>query len=78
MNVIHWDLKPENILITDDLFVILIDFNCAKVIESSNNNFTANIGTPNYMAPEVLDDSIYKISEMSDLWSLGCVLFFIC
>jgi serine/threonine protein kinase len=50
--VIHRDLKPENILIKDDILKIA-DFGFAK--QSENNAYLKTlVGTPAYMAPQIL------------------------
>ena len=40
---------------------------------SYNCSFSLNLGSPTYMAPEVIQSGEYSMA--SDLWSLGCVLF---
>jgi serine/threonine protein kinase len=52
--IVHRDLKPENILITPNNQIIIIDFGLAKYIESTTIGFTTNVGTPAYMAIEIL------------------------
>lgn len=90
--VIHRDLKPGNIFLSnedncDDLknnrnmdysqvVVKLGDFGLAKSLEASIQFATTYVGTPYYMSPEVLMDQPY--SPLSDIWSLGCVIFEMC
>jgi len=38
-------------------------------------NMKTNIGTPLYVAPEVLDPSVNKYNEKVDLWSVGVILY---
>lgn len=66
----HRDIKPDNIMITADNTVRLIDFGLS--VASSKRNLTEIAGTPYYMAPEVLQSTYGK---QSDLWSLGVVLY---
>ena len=75
----HRDLKPENILVANDQKVILIDFGTARAITSSAIGFSTQAGTPAYQAPEVIDpqDGI-PMNYKADIWSLGCILHFIC
>ncbi|KAK8844443.1 hypothetical protein M9Y10_024301 [Tritrichomonas musculus] len=57
--VIHRDLKPENILVDSNFYPRVSDFGLSKCIfgslsKSSNLTMTGQIGTPMYMAPELL------------------------
>ena len=59
--IIHRDLKPENVLLTidsDDKYEIpdvkLIDFGTARYMEDPDMKVKDRVGTPNYMAPEVM------------------------
>jgi serine/threonine protein kinase len=68
--VVHRDIKPSNILIGTDGIVKLTDFGLARQIDISAITEHGNIiGTPAYMAPEVLGgkESTYQ----SDIFSLG-------
>ena len=67
--IMHRDLKPEHVLIDSEGYIKLIDFSTAKVCERTNSV----IGTPQFMAPEVILGKTY--SHSADLWSLGIVLF---
>ena len=52
----------------------LIDFGTAKIM---NGRTYTVVGTPHYMAPEVLTGKGYSISV--DYWSMGAMLYeFIC
>lgn len=73
LNIIHRDIKPENIIITDDDHVKLIDFGLSKKIENSDKLAKTFAGTPVYMSPEMLKGLPY--SFLTDVWSLGCVLY---
>jgi serine/threonine-protein kinase len=68
--VIHRDIKPSNILFGESGVVKISDFGLARQIDISAITEQGNIiGTPAYMAPEVLrgEESTYK----SDIFSLG-------
>ena len=68
--VIHRDIKPSNLLVGESGVVKISDFGLARQIDISAITEQGNIiGTPAYMAPEVLrgEESTYK----SDIFSLG-------
>ncbi|MDM7830485.1 serine/threonine-protein kinase [Cellulomonas edaphi] len=73
--VVHRDLKPSNVLITDD-GPVLIDFGIAQAADDTAPLTSAGlvIGTPGYLAPELLDGD--EPSAGSDLWGWAAVLAF--
>lgn len=72
LNVIYRDLKPENCMLNMRGDLVLTDFGLSKV-SSLDSREQSMIGTPQYMAPEVLKGESYNY--MVDWWSLGCVAF---
>lgn len=73
--IMHRDLKPENIMLEDKtkngmIHIRVIDFGTAKIYEKEFENQT--IGTPYYIAPEVIDK---KYNEKCDIWSLGVIMY---
>jgi serine/threonine protein kinase len=72
-NVIHRDIKTANILIESTGKVVLCDFGVSALLSSSHSKRTTFIGTPHYMAPEVLTSSSYD--SKADIWSLGITLY---
>ena len=58
-NIIHRDIKPENIMIDDEGYPKLIEFGTAKIV--TGRTYTT-VGTPHYMAPEVIMRSGYNTS----------------
>ena len=70
--VIHRDIKGGNILTTKDGIVKLADFGVAtNLTESEKSNSV--VGTPYWMAPEVIEIS-GQITSACDIWSLGCTV----
>ncbi len=71
--IIHRDLKPENVVFTDEGFNSLkvIDFG-ASIQYSINSVIREKIGTPYYIAPEVLKRNYDK---KCDVWSAGVMLY---
>jgi serine/threonine-protein kinase ULK/ATG1 len=70
-NIMHRDLKPDNIFFSNGV-VKLGDFGFCKSLEKANMTKTM-LGSPIYMAPEILRGEIY--STKADIWSLGVVLY---
>ena len=75
--IIHRDIRPENIMIQKSGYIKLIDFGNAKELESENEYKTKTIiGTPYYMAPEVILGDNYSFEI--DYWSIGVCLYELC
>jgi serine/threonine protein kinase len=72
-NILHRDIKPQNILINRNNQLKLSDFGFSKLLESSRSLTKSQIGTPLYMAPEIISHDEYSFPV--DIWSLGCVLY---
>ncbi|CAD8050251.1 unnamed protein product [Paramecium sonneborni] len=71
-NILHRDLKPSNILFHDQI-VKVADFGFCKSLLHNNDLTQTMVGSPIYMAPEVLKGCSYNCK--ADVWSLGVVLY---
>src|SRR5579883_1002473 len=72
--IVHRDIKPSNVLVQDDRHIYLADFGLAKKIgEDSHLTLTGYVlGTPEYMAPELMETDA---TVSSDIYSLGIILY---
>ena len=70
--VIHRDIKGGNILTTKDGIVKLADFGVATKLNDSDKSNSV-VGTPYWMAPEVIEMS-GQVTSACDIWSLGCTV----
>lgn len=76
--VIHRDLKPANIMIASDGEPVIMDFGLARMECPDASEITrtgAVIGSPAYMAPEQVDARHDLVSESTDVYSAGVVLY---
>jgi len=74
--VVHRDLKPENIMVDDNDHIKLIDFGIASdntARRLTYANFTATLGTPNYISPEQVKGK--RGDGRSDVYSMGVILY---
>lgn len=85
--IIHRDLTPENIMVRSDKEIKVLDFGLAKLVEASarEDPFPVKppirltepdwiLGTAGFMAPEQAEGK--SASARTDIFSLGCVLYF--
>lgn len=83
--VVHRDLKPDNIFLlqrgAEDLFVKLLDFGIAKVMDEPTTSEGGHktragsvLGTPAYMSPEQCDGR-GNIDHRADIYATGMVLY---
>ena len=69
--VMHRDVKPENIVFAEDGSAKLVDFGMA---EYTHRPVRSTVGTPYYIAPEVINQDYL---ESCDVWSLGVLVFYL-
>ena len=76
--ILHRDLKPSNILLASDGTPLITDFGLAKKSDSDASLTKSGmlVGTPAYMSPEQAGGRRNLIGPASDVYSLGCVLYF--
>ncbi|HEV7998345.1 MAG TPA: serine/threonine-protein kinase [Planctomycetaceae bacterium] len=76
-NMIHRDLKPSNILLAPDGTPYVTDFGLAKTYGSNSAHTQSGliVGTIGYMSPEQAAGHAPAHSPLSDIYSLGAILF---
>ena len=72
--VIHRDLKLGNLFLTDKMEVKVGDLGLATKLEFEGERKRTVCGTPNYIAPEILDGKQGHSYEV-DIWSLGVICY---
>jgi eukaryotic-like serine/threonine-protein kinase len=87
--VLHLDIKPENIIMEDFGTVYLMDWGLSRLSARDRNNgdgvalspeaaggvVTGVVGSPSYMSPEQAKGAEGQVSERTDVFGLGAVLY---
>ena len=74
-NIVHRDLKLGNIFLTGKMELKLGDFGLAKKLSFRDEKISEGVGTPAYMAPEILENMGYSLEV--DIWSLGVIMYYL-
>ena len=78
--IVHRDLKPANVVIGPDGAPCLVDFGIARLNGPDDETERATrhgefMGTPVFAAPEVLNEGARAATALSDIWSVGMMLY---
>jgi serine/threonine protein kinase len=71
--VVHRDVKPANVRILANGNVKLVDFGIARLGESTLTQTGMLLGTPSYLAPEVVAGG--RVDHRADMWAVGVMLY---
>lgn len=71
--ITHRDIKPENMLLDVHNRLKIVDFGLSNMYKKEEKLVTA-CGSPCYASPEMIKGELYD-PELTDVWSLGIVLF---
>ena len=77
--VVHRDLKPENILFASEAKtqIKIVDFGISGMFGFNNQGERSDAGSLLYLAPEVLGGIDNRANPALDIWSMGCILYYL-
>lgn len=75
LSIVHGNIKPSNILITVENKYLLSDYFQNQLYIDSNENNLHDINDKRYLSPEMIQGKEYNTK--TDIWSLGCLIYFI-
>ncbi len=72
--IIHRDLKLGNLFLSEKMEIKIGDFGLATKVDFEGERKKTICGTPNYIAPEILEGKTGHSYEV-DIWSLGVIIY---
>ncbi|KAK2948701.1 putative Calcium/calmodulin-dependent protein kinase kinase 2 [Blattamonas nauphoetae] len=73
--IVHHDIKPDNILIGADKKLKLCDFGVSTLCPNNDDTTKALMGTPAFMAPEIVQRKKAYAGRPVDLWAVGVTMY---
>ncbi|KAJ2514115.1 Cell cycle serine/threonine-protein kinase cdc5/MSD2 [Coemansia sp. RSA 2049] len=75
-NIIHRDIKHSNLLLDHMNRIKIADFGLSTILASDSDRKLSFLGTPNFLAPELISRNGEGHSRGVDIWATGVILFF--